>query len=199
MYFWNYRLSKAWLDHSLKSVVSEHPSTVNTLNGPKHLRNVYESTFVISFHHSVGKWFAKYLSYRNLGSHGCLLTLWVLITSMPFRIVRICGSLFKCNYLKNENFSLYFLFHWSNLKHFFKKEVRHSWYLSKITDCQTLALTTLQKVPFQKIHWQSTCQRVPNTCEICMSALLSYFSISLRANDLENISLIEVLNHKGVC
>ena len=115
MYFWNYRLSKAWLDHSLKSVVSEHPSTVNTLNGPKHLRNVYESTFVISFHHSVGKWFAKYLSYRNLGSHGCLLTLWVLITSMPFRIVRICGSLFKCNYLKNKSFSLYFLFHWSNL------------------------------------------------------------------------------------
>ena len=115
MYFWNYRLSKAWLDHSLKSVVSEHPSTVNTLNGPKHLQNVYESTFVISFHHSVGKWFTKYLSYRNLGSHGCLLTLWVLITSMPFRIVRICGSLFKCNYPKNKKFSLYFLFHWSNL------------------------------------------------------------------------------------
>ena len=29
------RLSKTWLDHSLKNTVSEHPSTVNMLNCPK--------------------------------------------------------------------------------------------------------------------------------------------------------------------
>ena len=47
MYFQNYRLSKTWLDHSLKGAVSEHPSTVNMLKGPKHLRNLQESIFII--------------------------------------------------------------------------------------------------------------------------------------------------------
>ena len=37
MYFPNFRLSKTWLDNSLKSVVLQHPSTVNMLNRPKHL------------------------------------------------------------------------------------------------------------------------------------------------------------------
>ena len=34
MYFRNYRLTKTWLNHSLTSVVAEHPSTVNMVNGP---------------------------------------------------------------------------------------------------------------------------------------------------------------------
>ena len=37
MYFSNYRLSKTWLYHSLKSAVLEHPFTVNMLKGPKDL------------------------------------------------------------------------------------------------------------------------------------------------------------------
>ena len=37
MHFGNYRLSKIWLDHSLKSVLSELPSTLNMLKGQKHL------------------------------------------------------------------------------------------------------------------------------------------------------------------
>ena len=32
-----------------------------------------------------------------------------------------------------------------------------------------------------------------------MKAFLSYFSITLKGNDLEIISLIEVWNHRGVC
>ena len=43
------RLSKTWLDHSLKSAVSEGPLTVNMLKGPKHLQNMHESTFIIFF------------------------------------------------------------------------------------------------------------------------------------------------------
>ena len=35
MYFRNYRLRKTFLDHSLKSDVSEHPVIVNMLKGPK--------------------------------------------------------------------------------------------------------------------------------------------------------------------
>ena len=45
MYLQNYRLSKIWLDNSVKSAVSEHPSTVNMVKGPKHLRDLYGSTF----------------------------------------------------------------------------------------------------------------------------------------------------------
>ena len=37
MFFSIYRLSNTLLDHSLESAVSEHPSTVNMLKGPKHL------------------------------------------------------------------------------------------------------------------------------------------------------------------
>ena len=44
-----------------------------------------------------------------------LLTHWLPITSILFRIVRIFRSLFICNYLKNKNFSLGFLFHLWNL------------------------------------------------------------------------------------
>ena len=40
MYFWNYRLSKTWLSHSLENIVSEPPSTVNVLMGAKHLWNL---------------------------------------------------------------------------------------------------------------------------------------------------------------
>ena len=68
MYFPNYRLSNAWVDHSIKSAVSEHPSTVNMLNGTKHYRNLYESTFTIFFHHSEGRRFGKYLPYISLKS-----------------------------------------------------------------------------------------------------------------------------------
>ena len=37
MYFRNYRLSKTWLDHSLRNAVFEHSLTVNMLKVAKHL------------------------------------------------------------------------------------------------------------------------------------------------------------------
>ena len=55
MYFRNYRLSKIWLGHSLKSVVSEHPSTVNMLKISKHLWNLHESTFIMFFPSFLGE------------------------------------------------------------------------------------------------------------------------------------------------
>ena len=52
MFFQNHRLSKAWLNHSLESAVSEPPSTVNILMDAEHLGNLHESTFIIFFDHS---------------------------------------------------------------------------------------------------------------------------------------------------
>ena len=68
MYFQNYKLSKTWLDCPPKSAVSEDPLTVNKLKGPKHLWNLYGSTFFIFFHDSEEKWFQKRLLYWSLKS-----------------------------------------------------------------------------------------------------------------------------------
>ena len=49
----------------------------------------------------------------------------LLIISIMFRIVRICRSLFKCNFLKNKKHFLSFIFHLWNLhqiSNIFKKK-----------------------------------------------------------------------------
>ena len=115
MYFRNYRQSNTWLNHSLKSTVSERFSTVNMLKGTKHLWNLHESTFSIFFHHSEAKWFGKYRPYWSLKWGGCLLTRGLRITSTLFRIVRSSRSVFKSKYLKNQKYFLRFLFHLWNL------------------------------------------------------------------------------------
>ena len=108
-------MSKSWLDHSLKSAVSEHFSTVPMIKFPKQLWNLHDSTFIIFFHHSEEKWFGKYLLCLILKASGCFLRHGLPITSILFRIVRIWSSLFKCNYLKNKKHFLSFLFHLWNL------------------------------------------------------------------------------------
>ena len=110
MYFRNYRLSKNWLDHSLKSTVSERRSKVNMLKSPKHLSNLHQSTFIIFFYDYEEKWFAKHFLYWCLKSYGCLLTHGLPITFILFEIVRISRSLFKWNYLKNQKKFLSVLF-----------------------------------------------------------------------------------------
>ena len=54
---------KTLVDHSLKSIVSEHPLAVNMLKGSKHLWNLHETNFIIFFDQSEKKWLAKYLPY----------------------------------------------------------------------------------------------------------------------------------------
>ena len=68
----------------------------------------------------------KYLPYWSLKSYGCFLTHWLPMTSILFKVVRICSSLIKCNYLKNGKkfsaFRLPVLKSSSNFKHFQKKD-----------------------------------------------------------------------------
>ena len=52
---------ETWLDHSLKSAVSQHPLAINMLKGRKHLWNLHQSTFFVFFDHSYWKWLGKYL------------------------------------------------------------------------------------------------------------------------------------------
>ena len=46
MYFRNYRISKNWLDHTLKRTLSELFLTFNIFKRPKLLSNLHESTFI---------------------------------------------------------------------------------------------------------------------------------------------------------
>ena len=49
-----------------------------------------------------------------------MLTHWLSMPSILSRIVRICCSLFKCNYFKKEQLFLGFLFHFWNLPEIWK-------------------------------------------------------------------------------
>ena len=98
------RLWKAWLNHSLESVASEPPSTVRMLMCAKHIWNLHGSNFMMFLDHSEGKWFAKYPPYWILKSSGYFLTHLLPMTTILFEIFRICSSIFKCDYLKSENF-----------------------------------------------------------------------------------------------
>ena len=73
-------------------------------------------------------------------TEGRLLTYWVLMTRMLFRIVRICCSEHKRNYKgKQKTFSQYllpFLKYTSNFKHFEEKYDRHIYCMSEIKGCQ---------------------------------------------------------------
>ena len=89
--------------------------TVNKLKGPKHFWNLHERVFITFSDHTGGKWFWKFLPYSTLKSKGCLLAHWLQIKSILLRIVRICRSLFKCNFLKKEKHFLSFFFHLWNL------------------------------------------------------------------------------------
>ena len=63
MFFRSSRVWISWLDHSLKSNVSEIAVTVNMWKSHKYLRNLHESTFIMCFHHFDGSWFGKCLPY----------------------------------------------------------------------------------------------------------------------------------------
>ena len=114
MYFRSYTLWKSSSDHSVKRTVWEH--AFNMWKWPEYLRNLHESPFIVFFHHSERSWFGKCLHLFYLKSYGCLLTHWLPMASILFKIVRICNSQFKCNYLKNEKLFQIFLFHFWNIR-----------------------------------------------------------------------------------
>ena len=126
MYFWNYRLSKTCLNHSLEIRCFRTSFDSQRVNGAKQLWNAHESTFIIFFDDSEGKWFKKYLPYWTFKSWGCMLTHWLPMRTIPLGIVGICSSILKCNYLQNKTPFMNFLFHLWNLHenvNIFKKTI----------------------------------------------------------------------------
>ena len=199
----NYGISKTWLKNSLDSTVSEPPSTANMLMGAKHLWNPHDSNFIIFFHHSEVKWFAKYLPYWNLKSYGCLLTHWMLMTRIMFKIVRICSSLFKCNYLKNKklfvNFLSDFWNHHQILDIFEKKMIVIANVFAKLQNVKDLVENLSWKRCFKTSFGSEHDKRSQTLARFWWEIFYHIFLITLRRNYLENVSLIEVLNLGGVC
>ena len=102
---------------------------------------------------------------------------------------------------KPKNFSdffVLFLESTSNVKHFEKKDDCHTYFIWEITEYEKLGWITLQKTPFQNTVCQSTCSRVPNSSKICLRAISSDFFIIMGDPNLENVSLSDLLNPRGV-
>ena len=141
--------------------------------------NLHQATFIILFDHSEQKWFAKYLRYWNLKSFGCLLTHWLRMTTLLFRIVRVLSSLFKCNYLKNEKIFPKFLFRFWNLPEiliiFQKRMIVRANVFPRFQTVKTWLDYSLKSAVSEP---SSTVSML-----ICMRALLSYFLINLSEND----------------
>ena len=111
MYFGNYRQWKSRLDHPLKSVVSENALKKNMPTLSQKLVKSPSERFKHHFPSLSGKliWIMSPLVSGEILA--VLLTHWLPMASILFKVVRICNSQFKCNYLKNKKVSLYFLFH----------------------------------------------------------------------------------------
>ena len=95
-----FRTLKTWLDKSLKSPVSEEPSTSNMVNAPKRCWNLHHSTFIIFLRHCQGNCVRKSLSYWHAKSWDCLLTHWLPMKFILFLIEK--SYQLRCNYLKNK-------------------------------------------------------------------------------------------------
>ena len=100
--FWNYRLTKSWLDQCLKTTVIQQHSTAILLKSFKHLRNLHGNTCII-FLITLGKIELQNVSVNNMWNlQTVFLTHWLQMTSHSFVIVRICHNQFKCNCLKDK-------------------------------------------------------------------------------------------------
>ena len=116
--------------------------------------------------------------------------------------MRICRSPFQSSYLKNKKLFLSFLFHLWNLHpllNIFKKnKIVIGNDFPKLTTVQGL-VTPLTIQRCLKTSFESQRVQPFQTLVKCSWALLPYFFVTLRKNDLENISLIEVWSHRVVC
>ena len=81
------------------------------------------------------------------------------MASILFKVVRICNSQFKCNYLKNNKLFLNFLFNFLNLHQILnileKKDVCHRWCISELQTVNISARALSKKRRFRtRFHIQ---------------------------------------------
>ena len=131
-----------------------------------------------------------------------MLTHGLPITSILFRIVRICCSLFKSSYIKNKKHFLGFLSNLRNLHQilniFKKKKIVIANVFPKLANVQSLVTPlTIQrrlKTSFDSQHVKRFQKLVKSSWEYFYHTFSSHWG-----DDLENKSQDEVWNHRFVC
>ena len=138
MYSQNLRLSKTWFNHSLRSLVSEHPLTINILKNPKLLWNLHVSIFTI-FYISLEGTYLENISLsdiRNLRGvcyyidcrwQGSFLGLWEFAATDTNTVILKTNDILSI--------FVHFLQYKSNFRHFEEKTDRRSSSISLIKDC----------------------------------------------------------------
>ena len=123
---------------------SQHVKQFQTLvkSSWEHFYNIFSSLW--------GEIIWKISPWLKFEIIGFLLTHELPITSILFRIDRICRSLFKSSYLKNKKYFLGFLFHLRNLHEIFnifkKKKILIANAFAKLATVQGLVTSvTLQR------------------------------------------------------
>ena len=202
MYFRNYKLWRSWLQNSLKSAVSEHALTVNIWERPKCFRNFNESAFITFFLSFSVKLILKMSSLVLGGILGCLLTHWLLMASIVFKVVRTCNSQFKCNYLKNDKLFLKFLFHFLNLHQILniskEKMIVIANVFPKLQTVKSFVRKLSQEHRFRKGFGSQLVKALQMLAKIRWETFIMFFII-MREFDLENVSPSFRWNLRGVC
>ena len=109
-----------------KAPVLEHRSGFEAFAGPKHIPNLHDIVFILSFLSSKTNWVQKHLSQSDPKCKDCFLTRWRLITCILLIVERNSSNQFKRNYPKNQRQYLIFLLHFWNLHeilHILKKRI----------------------------------------------------------------------------
>ena len=122
------------------------------------------------------------------------------MTNSLFGIVRICRSLFKGNYLKNEKLIIEILLNLWNFHQIFnslkKKKIVIANVFPKLLTVKELARALSKKRCFRPFF---EIEHVKGSRTLWMTRLLSSSFITLTRTNSENISLIEILNLRSVC
>ena len=190
---------KFWLDRSLNSVVSEDPSTFNMLKSPKHLWNLHESTFIIFFSHSEDKRIPKIsplLKFEILR-----LFLKTLAADDTYAVWVYADLQFPIQMQLSEKRET-FLFHLWHLHQYLnilkKKMMVIANVFLRLPTVKDLVRPLSEKRRFRTSFDSQHVKVTQNLWNLHESTFI-IFLITIRANALENISLIEILNLRCVC
>ena len=136
------------------------------------------------------------------GILGCLLTHWLLMASIVFKVVRTCNSQFKCNYLKNDKLFLKFLFHFLNLHQILniskEKMIVIANVFPKLQTVKSFVRKLSQEHRFRKGFGSQLVKALQMLAKIRWETFIMFFII-MREFDLENVSPSFRWNLRGVC
>ena len=126
-------------------------------------------------------------------SSGSFLTYWLPNTNILFKIVRICNSQFKCNYLKNEKPFLNLLLHFRNLHQILnnlkEKMIVIANLFPKLQTVKNLVRTLPKKSRFRTRFESQHVKASQILTKSPWEPFYPVFFIILRAVELENVPL----------